>query len=206
MNIDNNFDKKINFNSRFLDYTNISKISENTRRYWPAKVSFTEIDVNNKNDLRALHDIKGNWESDTYCSTIYNNAISKSSGNILYDKNRIFVLTSQKNCFEKMDSDKILGLAEVREDITKTHGHLCHLQVKPEYYEFKDPEFKGVGTSIINMLKQMYNKISLISLSTHHVKEFYRKNDFVEVPEHSNSFVWIKDILSMLDFFNNGKY
>ena len=50
------------------------------------------------------------------------------------EKYKIFALTSQKNNYDKLISDELLGLAQMDIEDGQTH-YLSYLQVKPAYIE-----------------------------------------------------------------------
>ena len=195
-----NINPNINFNAKFCRRGyEVNKIFNHGTEYKPNGITVIEIDVNNNADLYALYKITTDWQEDTYSVNIYNNALEKLKGISYYKKYRTFAITEQTENFDKLDDKKILALADISEIESLKTAHILHLQVNPNYYYYiKNRNIKGIGTSFLNYFKDMYNRITLCSTTSWGVKEFYRKNDFIEYPNHSCNFSWTRDIFSML--------
>ena len=54
----------------------------------------------------------------------------------------------------------------------------------------QSPEYKGIGTCILDNLKNLYDKIVCFPSPEKSVRNFYSKNHFVEYPEGTNHFIW----------------
>ena len=180
---------KISFGAKFINPINVGKL--NGKSYEQVDVSFVEINPLNGDDVHALSEIAKYWENDKFAMNI------KETAKIIFkDKSpdgiRIFALTSQGDSFEKLNPDKILGVIET-EDMAPFHFHINRFQVKPDYVYKRDLEYSGVGTSILNSLKKMCNKISAISESDQSVRNFYERNGFYETSKGSNFYTWYKD-------------
>lgn len=149
---------------------NLGFIQQNT--------NFVKLVNWNKNDILALNEI-AKWKNDEYAKCI-NHHVSEGYAADVY------VLTTQQNDFSIIDAKKILGVVQ----ITENHVLGCFL----DYFQVK-PSLKnmGIGHSILNSLKMLYNKISLMPAGKKEVKQFYLRNGFVEYPDDSNFFVWYKD-------------
>jgi ribosomal protein S18 acetylase RimI-like enzyme len=181
----------INFGARLIDQVSIAKKLKDCSIGKP-NISCVEIDSKNTEDINALYQVTKDWQDDIFSINIYNNLIGKYNGSSFYKEYKTFAITNQDNPPNVLDSKKIIALAEIKELIPHSVAHITHIQVNPEYYD------KGIGTSMLDILKQMYSHITLTSTSNHKAKEFYRKNDFIESPAHSSKFSWTRDIFSML--------
>lgn len=175
MKIENNYSP--NFKAKFIDKVDGSKITDLNLKNM--NLSFAKIIRWNEDDIQALEDIT-KWENDKFACNIYKHLKDGCAADI-------YLSTSQTDNFEKLDSSKILGIAQ----ITPNHilgAFLDYFQVKP------DLNNKGLGSSILDSLKRIYNKISLMPLQDEKVIKFYKKNGFYEYPEKSNFYMWYKDI------------
>jgi hypothetical protein len=190
-------DNKVSFGAKYINHINVGKL--NGKNYSQVEVPFVEINPLNKNDIDALNDIAKYWIDDKFATNI-----SVTANAIYEDKNpekiKIYALTSQTDCFEKLNPDNILGVIET-ENISPFHIHINRFQVKPDYVYNRDLEYAGVGTSILSSLKALCNKITAISECDESTKMFYVRNGFQEHPEGSNAFTWYKDIFE--DVFEN---
>lgn len=180
---------KISFGAKFINPINVGKLDG--KAYNQIDVSFVELNPFNSDDVSALRQIAKYWENDKFAMNI-----KETAEMIFKDKSadgiKIYTLTSQGDSFEKLNPDKILGVIEI-EDAAPFHIHINRFQTKPEYIYGYKPEYKGVGTSILNSLKEMCNKISAISEDDKSTRSFYERNGFYETSKGSNFYTWYKD-------------
>ena len=160
-----------------------------TSKYSNVHVPFVKIDRNNKTDMKALEYAAEYWEHDKYAQNIYYDAITMQRN----DKSSIYALTSQFFDIERhLDPEKILGLIHVR-PIEGDGLFIEHIQVNPEYIYNREPKHKGIGSAILNSLKTMCSKIMCFPATEKSVKNFYKKNGFIEIGEGTNCYVWDKN-------------
>ena len=189
------------FGAKFVNNTTVGKKDTNTDTYHNEYVSFVEIEPDNQKDLDALENCAKYWRNDDFAMNISHAANAIHNKSKYYKSNRVFALTSQKSDYDNLDDNKILGLVHISE-FCKESAFIEHLQVNPDMifdknstFDFtKEREYKGGGTGILNSLKQLYWKITLFPSSSDSVKNFYKKNGFVEYPPHTNNYVWYKEI------------
>ena len=188
MEINNN----VSFGAKFINKINVGKLEN--KAYKQVKAAFVEIDPFNESDMFALEDIVKSWQNDRFAEDI------KETAKLIFKNNtqndiKIFALTSQQDTFEKLNPDNILGLVET-EGVIPFNCHINRFQVKPDYVYKLNLEYRGIGTSILNSLKKMFNKITLISEKDKSVRNFYERNEFAEHPNGSNFYIWYKDYFS----------
>lgn len=156
---------------------------------------FVEIDPYNREDARAFEKLDKYWRNALYTSGVYDTVAEKYAKNINYKNYKVYALTSQDSNFQYLDDDKILGFAEVIEGVNNNSKiYLNHIEGNPEHIYKTKREISGIGTAMLNGLKDIYNRIDLIARKSKTVKNFYMKNDFTELPPDSGYFIWIKDI------------
>lgn len=183
------------FGAKFINNVNIGKLQQGAKKYCNFYASFVEIEAMNPDDIVALENTSKYWSYAKFADNIYRAACAVRNDSKFYKNNRIFALTSQEDNFEKLDSDKILGLVHVS-PLEQESIFVEHLQVKPDIIYVNNPVFKGVGTGILNSLKLITRKISLFPSSEKSVRDFYEKNGFFEYPAKTNLFTWIKELFT----------
>ena len=194
---------QVSFKGTFVNPINIKKLEGNKYENFPA--SFVELDPKKTQDLMALETIHKRWNQ-SFSSIIYNSAFCSS---VNPNKSKHFyALTSQKDNFEHMNPDKILGVVQFN-NISK-YNRIDFLQVNPMYITGKSKSFisklfssknsqkrnllsfSRIGSAILDSLKQLTDK-SIDLYSMPEAKGFYRKNGFVRKSFFDSHFyVWRK--------------
>ena len=191
---------QISYKANFVNKSLVGKVIDNNCHGFTNKyVPFVKIDPFNASDIDALKLASDYWMSDRFAKNIYYAACALKNDSKFYKNHEIYALTSQASGFENLEGEKILGLVHVA-PFYDTPMFIEHLQVNPEqlpmysqYLFKKEPIYKGIGTAIINSLKQLSDKISCFPASEKSVKDFYIKNGFVKHPNISNYYVWEKN-------------
>ena len=177
----------LNFKANFINPVQIQKLDGNN--YKPVEASFTELNLQDKKDIFSLKEASQDW-GECYATDMYICSRDEvPDGN----KKHIYALTTQKQNFEYLKPDNILGLVEFYEKPDKTNK-IELLQVHPDNIamQFGRPKYKRVGFAIIDSLKNLFpnNPIKLHSVST--AKGFYKKLGFV--PDKSSydslDYIW----------------
>ena len=181
------------FGAKLINTASVGKLTPPTNNYSKRWIGFVQIFPEHEPDLEALGNTVKHWENDKFARNAYYAACKIKNRSSYYAAHKIYALTSQPGNYESLDPDKILGIAHVV-PFGKDHLFLEHLQVKPSYIYSSNPEYKGIGTAIIESLKNLCNKISLTSSKEKSVKDFYKKNGFKEIMPDVNAFTWTKDI------------
>ena len=212
-----NINPNINFNAKIQRFNHnfipkVGRFSEITGKYEPCKVNCLIVDDKSIGDVSALYEISKEWQYldnspvlANFTPNIYHIVAEKYKGNDYYRNIKTFLLTEQADNFEHLNDKKILSIACVEETIPNILGHIKYIQGNPEYTYKKNSTYKGVGSTLLDTLKEMYNHITLKSEKSYSVKQFYRKNNFIEEPKNSCSFKWSRDIFSILGIGKNCK-
>ena len=165
------------FKARFLQNIPVLKFNYKTKNYDKVLSSFVEFDPKNIDDAKALSEVVNYWENDKYACCILNGFEYCTKNLDKCEKYKIFALTSQKNNYDKLISDELLGLA----------------QVKPDYIEqyniLGNRIYKGIGSGILSALKKIYNSISLRASSSG-LDSFYKKNNFDLMSKSERKYLW----------------
>lgn len=182
------------FKATYMNRTEIGKfIKSRCPLYERSIASFVKINPLNESDINALKDAANYWQYRNFATNIYHAACAMRNGSKYYKDYEIYALTSQNNDFKNLDSDKLLGLVSM----SKEHDGsflIEHIQANPKHVRSIEPEFKGIGTGILNSLKLLYNKIFCYPAREDYVINFYIKNGFCKEPNCLNQYTWEKMI------------
>ncbi|MCR5265686.1 MAG: GNAT family N-acetyltransferase [Cyanobacteria bacterium RUI128] len=182
----------INFGAKFISKANIKEYDTGKRKYKDSPASFVELDPRNKNDVNSVSDAVYYWNNDLYGSNIAYNLkwLSNNAQSNTFEK--IYAITTQDKEFGQLNPDKIEALAQVFE--TNKRVRLVYLQVNPELvYSYDTPEYKHVGKSMIDNLKDIYHDRSIILNPSSSAKRFYEKQGFEHCDDGENHMIWNKE-------------
>ena len=178
------------FKAKYINYTEIRK-KDFYPNYLRKQASFIQIEPENDYDINALEDISNYWTAGGFAKNIYYMACAIRNKSKFYKNHKVYALTSQKEDFEKPDSRKFLGIIGIcQENENKTF--IEYIQANPEIIYSREPEFKGIGTAIMDSLKNLCEKIYCYPSQTKSVIDFYLKNGFVKKPDTLNHYFWEK--------------
>lgn len=168
----NNY-SQINFNAKFLNNVTIQKLNPKTNNYIPTTASFVEFEPKNKEDFEAVQNAVKNWNGQVFATSIGTNAENIIKGTISNKINRIFMLTAQKDNFEKLDKEKVLGLANM-EQLPNKPNELKYLQVRPDLkFGEKNRQYIHVGEGILKSIQDIYQDGQL--LASYSAANFYAR-------------------------------
>ena len=88
-----------------------------------------------------------------------------------------FVITKQKDNFEKLVPEDILGIAET----STTFGaikNLDYLQTNPNFLNKVQPAFKHIGMAMLKFIEGIYKGQRLEIISVSKAENFYLKNGY----------------------------
>lgn len=183
---------QISFTARYVRPANIKKLDGDT--YKPHTASVVEMELS---DIQAIEDIAFDWRQPV------STQIYKHSGRIGQDGVHVYAVTNQKNGFEKLDCNKVLGMMLYKEaGSADTHNTIEYLQVAPSDMSEKNngklsnlvdklmckifksgkAEHKHVGKSLLDTVKEMPSDKPIDLYAVPNAVKFYLKNDFVPIP------------------------
>lgn len=161
------------------DYINSQKIKLFKKPNEVIKTAFVELQPDSLDDRNAIYNRNVNWDNRlTLASSIYDKFEDER---YVETGRKFFALTLQENNFKKLIPEKIMGLVEV---IAGTGGDtikIKNLQTDPEQkIDAPQRKFKGIGTAILNSIKEHYPKSNTIleSANVEYVINFYKANGF----------------------------
>ena len=181
------------FKAKFVNVEKVGKILKNGNGYSNQRVSFVKIDPSNSGDIKALEYTSKCWENDKFALNIYYAACALRNKSKYYKNHEVYALTTQSSDYEKFEGTNILGLVQVS-PLEDKSMFIEHFQVDPALVNNMQPKYKGVGTGILNLLKQLSDKISCYPSLEKSVINFYIKNGFKKSPDVMNYYVWQKTV------------
>ena len=171
----------------------IKKYNKASEKFADYPVNFVKLDADNKDDLEAVNKIVHKWNGAKYIRRIATSAHWMKEKPI-----EIYALTSQSQNFEKLQSNYILGLAEMREDRYDSENTLLrYLQVRPGAMNVNQKHrinYKYIGSAILKSLKPIYDNISLFADSNENIEAFYKHNGFIEDFKGAKHYSWSNNV------------
>lgn len=172
----------INFTANLIKRTQIQRRNSDNK-FEPYDVSIVELDKNYEPDINSLYKASILWNDQgaRYSSNIYHDATKGYE----YDdvkREHYFALTEQNKDFDNLDEEKILGLMLFSESVYPD-DEITWLQVRPNTNTPNSwkRKYKGVGTAMINMLKDTNLKKDIRVKSADDAVEFYKKQGFKQM-------------------------
>ena len=177
----------ISFKANFIHNQNIIKNNKKS------SVSFVQIDTNNSKDIQAIKELDFLWGRKTYAGDIYQNILDNKRNNN-FNNQKYYILTNQKNNFDIIDSEKILGITEIQTN--QYFNKINFLQVAPNE-KFDNPyrKYKHIGKGIINSIKEIFSDKTIILYSNQNSIPFYKKMGFkIDITEpNKNKMIFNKN-------------
>lgn len=169
----------INFTANLMKHTQILKRDENGC-FSPVKASVVELDKNDEQDLKSLHDttVLWNYQGAKYSSNIYHEAVKGYEYDDVEGEHYL-ALTTQNENHDKLDPDKVLGLMLFSNERFDT-DEITWFQVRPNTNTKQswNREYKGVGKAMIDYIKQVNFFKPIHAMSVPESVEFYKKQGF----------------------------
>ena len=168
----------INFKGQYIQPITIQRkgIDNNFHDY---KVSLAELKTSSQNDLIAINNLNCAWNN---CQTLVND--TAKIFNSLYAKTKssedehFYVITTQKENYDKLNQDNILGILQTKNKNGKIE--IENLQVSPSTNYFAIVRnFKQVGRSLVTAVINLNRDKSIELLSEFSALPFYEKMGFV---------------------------
>lgn len=167
----------INFKANLLSTAKV-KMYTNGHNCKDCNVSFVQLNTDSKSDFRTICEVDSCWENKSSLANDIRNCFQDCVLKKETDKTYFYALTKQRNNFENLDSDEILGLAQVTEE-SSNEVVLDYLQSDPEnnYFSYR-PSYRKIGTAIMNCLEQLFSGRKMTLYPIEEAKSFYEKLGF----------------------------
>lgn len=179
----NNVNNATSFKASYVDKINIQKLNSR-KKYVPYQANLVEL---NRSDLKALEEIRTKWKNSWLCGKFISWAEKMHSSS-----DKAFALTTQKENFENLQPNTVLGLMNI--DLHRRKSELNYIITKPV-----NPDYNKVGSSLINYAKTLTDKITLTAASKNLVDKFYKPLGFIHEYKNNNDgnayceLIWLKN-------------
>ena len=164
----------ITFKAHFINNTTVQR-KKNNKQFENVNVSFVQLNPKSANDIKALYEIDKEWWS----FKTYANDIRLDFLNDYEPSAKTYAVTTQKDHFEKLNPDEVLGLAYVVDETAQDRVILEYLQADPSNkHAAAMATFKRIGSSIIKSLSKIYENNEMILTPKKTAEPFYEKLGF----------------------------
>lgn len=171
----NNQVGNVSFGASFQKFANVERIFKNGNRSLQ-KVSIVELNPSDRFDLQAIKEVGDTW----------NTSISKHLAQCAENRyrpvgERYFAVTTQNNNYNKLNSDKILSINNFLDSPNSKTKVLPNMQVDPDKCQYGsfDRKFKGVGSVVLDYLKELSSDATIVLNSLREAIPFYKANKFI---------------------------
>ncbi len=177
---------KLLFGARYVN--SIPVLKKTGTDYQKQNIAFVELDMSDKNDLTSLQKTNDKWGDESYLSV----AKESMEQDVQDAKRHLYMATTQKDSFEKLDEKKVLGAVVFDEG--KSENHIELLQVEPNNLAKtrKNATWSRVGSSIVKNLQTMFSDKPMTVFSASDAIGFYQKSGFVQEEGNKSglAYVW----------------
>ena len=142
------------------------------------------MDARNKQDTESVGKVAADWAK--YCPRGDKTFAADIHRDMYLGSNRdaysFYALTEQKDNFEILEPEKILGFIQMR-----PHNEILHeieyLQSHPStYYTPEKSIYKHIASTMINNIIDLFPKRNIILMPIESAKKFYYKMGFEQIP------------------------
>ena len=187
-----NTNPSISFGAKFITTQNIKQLDHISKQYLPYKISIVQVDGKKESDVKAVYNAIKNWKNASYAQSIQGVLNSIFADFLSPEEFSVFAVTTQKKNHSKLNSKKILALAEV-DTHRKDKIHLDYLQVDPSFMHTSNSrKYKGIGSCVLDFLKNNF-RMPITLQSDFKVTDFYIKNKFDLIEKDKFNYQWIPE-------------
>lgn len=183
----------INFTGSFVKNVTISKLIADGKMK-PENVALVKLDKADPRDTMTLAETACKWENvaSGYASNIYCDSL-KAKNYPDVNNEHYFALTTQKENFEKLEADKILGLSLFFEK-NSPHNELAWLQANPSTnHEAGQRSYKNIGKALVNFMKGLFKKPIFVQADKKAIP-FYQKLGFIQTEKLPEQMIYKQEL------------
>ena len=176
----------INFKAHYVQPVYVKDVKSDK---YPQKqeVSLVKLDSSSFEDLEAIEKVSEDWGGlDTFAHDI-KSTMSKEFYLPLKranSKKEIYAITSQSDKFEKIDSNKVLGMMQI-DQIDSENCELDFIQVEPDnMYGSAQKRYKHIGAALISALIAINPNKNITVNSIGMARGFYEKLGFTKTEKN----------------------
>lgn len=182
----------ISFKANYIHPVEIQKY--NGVEYQPCNAAFIELE---NREASVVKNVNIKWKS-KLVDGIYNSFITEP------ELKRVFAVTTQADSFEKLDPDKILGMAlyekynktylypEIKffqvdpKNLSTKYGNTILKKIKNYFFKFlhrdkppkEKPQYQHIGESIMRSIQKLYSDETIALFALPKAEGFYKKMGF----------------------------
>lgn len=179
----------ISFTAKFISTATVRKFA-NSGKYIPTDANVVELSAKNKNDLKTLQEIKELWREPNYAGAICEDAFRAKATYEEY-KPSFYAITTQKDNFEKLQPEDVLGLAETRTTFGAIKS-LDFLQTNPKFLKKIKPAIKGIGSEMLAFVESINKGRRIEANAVVGTEPFYLKNGYKRL--NNEEHIFYKDV------------
>ena len=183
----------INFKAKYIMNVDVKR-KDFLKKGYAESLSLLEFDKKSASDFQALIKLQEKWKP-SFLEDILLHLTT-----IWRENSKIYLLTKQKQKFEKLIYQEILGVITANSSCDN-QINIDFLQVSPEHLNNKyrrfdylscifTSKFRYCGTAMLNCLKELYPNKKLTLLPSGNCLEFYEKNGFIKEAENSSKYIY----------------
>lgn len=152
----------------------------------PKTVSFVELNPEYNPDMDAIREVNKMWNDRKTLASNIIEEMHDSTDFFEHAGKRFFAITEQADSLENIEPSKVLGLTET------IQGHNDNVKIKffvvhPKHQRGKkNAQFKHVGTSLLDSLKEIFQNKTLRGQATPNAMKFYLANGFTKLDSNRN--------------------
>lgn len=175
-----------NFKAQYLFPAKVQKLNPTNNEWVKVDTCIAELHPKDIKDLNVLADLNVMWRANInemcFASDLYQDALNvhTNAWQESEAKRNFWALTTQKENFERLVPEEILGISEITADCNNGPYEIAYLQVAPEHKRNSHfREFKYVGSAIMNKILEFF-KGNIVLTADSSAVDFYKIFGFVE--------------------------
>lgn len=175
----------ISFQAKYMTTTTIKDRMNND-----VQANFVELDPNSKDDQNALKKINKTWRKEhqallknkeIICGEAYvaNSLYSDfKTANKAPETKTFYALTTQNDCFEKLNPQEVVGLTEVERKFVGEY-EINYLQTRPNCTRLiSDKPYSKVGKNLLKCIEEVLPFRMIEVAPILEISEFYENNGY----------------------------
>lgn len=172
----------ISFKANYISSANVLQRTPDNE-FKNKKVSFVKLNPDSISDKATISILDHNWKQrKTFANEILDDMVDCTD---FYNHagKEFFAITQQKDTFNHLNPEKILGVAEVING-TNSNVKLKYIQVDPrQTRNCESATFKHVGSALLDSIKAYFPLKNIILESVEKAENFYLANGFKPIFE-----------------------
>lgn len=173
------------------------KVADKNGNFRNKTVTAVKLDPNSFADGMALDEVENSW--------LYKDCLVECINSDFDDlfrhgsRHNYYAITTQKDSFNKLNPDYIIGLIEYTHDMHKKYDYINYVQVKPQLMAKNNArKIKNIGTALLEIIKNQKTGFKNIYLNAlQDASEFYQKNGFKLVEKTEEPLMLFERIIKL---------